>query len=169
MTAKAGAVLVLIVAGALLLRELFPKREVIASPPRITTVHDTVRAVDTLWLKRQVRVDTLLLERLTITPPETVRIAPPLVGMTGLVVAPFVGDSTVLQGFRGSPVDSGYAVIRWQAQFWTAGPVQAVGFVNGTPAVRFGPPPPKPFGLLQRAKLVLIGLGLGAAGWELVR
>jgi hypothetical protein len=169
MTVKAGAVLVLTIAGALLLRELFPKREVVASPPRIQTVHDTVRAVDTLWLKRQVRVDTLLLERISVTPPETVRIAPRLVGMTGLVVAPFVGDSTVLQGFRGAPVDSGYTVTQWQAQFYTSGPLQAVGFVNGTPAVRFGPPLPKPFGFFQRVKLVVLGMGIGAAGWELVR
>jgi hypothetical protein len=159
----------LIVAGALLLRELFPKREVVASPPRIQTIHDTVRAVDTLWLRRQVRVDTVLLERLSMTPPETIYQAPPLVGLTALVVPPFVGDSTVLQGFRLIPADSGYTLTHWQAQFWTAGPLRAVGFVNGTPAVRFDPPPPKPFGFFQRVKLVVLGMGIGAASWELVR
>ena len=169
MTAKTGALIVLVLAGAVLLRELFPKREIVASPPRITTVHDTVRAVDTLWLKRQVRVDTVLLERFSVTPPETVYRAPRLVGLTGMVVGKYVGDSTILQGFRLEPRDTAYAIVRFQGMFYTTGPVTGFGFAGDTPALRFGPPPPKPFGFVRRAKLVLLGLGLGAATWELLR
>jgi hypothetical protein len=142
---------------------------VVASPPRIQTVHDTVRAVDTLWLKRQVRVDTVLLERFSVTPPETVKVAPRLMGFTGLVVSPFVGDSTVVQGFTLIPTDSGYTLGQWQGQFYTTGPLRAVAIVNHRPAVSFGPPPPKPCKFGCTVKHYLTGAALGASLWELLR
>lgn len=155
--------------GALLLRSLFPRTVVVASPPHIQTIHDTVATVDTLWLRRQVRVDTLLLERFSVTPPETVTVAPRLTGMTALVVAPFVGDSTVVQGFTLTPNDSGYAVGQWQGQFYTTGPLRAVAFVNDRPAVSFGAPPLPPCKFTCKAGHYLIGIGVGAALWEVFR
>lgn len=162
----------LVVGSALVLRELFPKREVVASPPRIRTVHDTVTTVDTIWLRRAAhpsKPDTIYLERFSVTPPETVTVAPSLVGMTGLVVAPWVGDSTVVQGFRLEPVDTGYTVSQWQAQFYTMGPVRAVTLLNGTPQVGFGPPPEKPCKLGCKLKQYGTGAIFGAAIWEVFR
>lgn len=171
MTSKGWAIVVVVVAGALALRELFPKTVRIVTPPRIETRFDTVKTVDTLWLRRQVRVDTVLLERLSVTPPETVRVVPRLRGVTQMVVAPFIGDSTVLQGFLVFPTgaDSGYALQHWQAQFWTAGPVRALAFVNGRPALEFGPPPKPPCGFGCTARHYLTGAAFGAALWEALR
>lgn len=169
---KTWALVVLVVGSAVILRELFPKREVVASPPRIRTVHDTVATVDTVWLRRAAqpsKPDTVYLERVSVTPPETVKVAPSLVGITGLVVAPWVGDSTVVQGFRLEPVDTGYTVSQWQAQFYTMGPVRAVTLLNGTPQIGFGPPPKPPCGRGCVAKHVTYGAIFGAALWEVFR
>lgn len=169
MSPKTLGLMVLILVAAIMLRELFPKRQLVASPPRIQTVHDTVATVDTLWLRRQVKTDTLYLERFSVTPPETVRIAPRLMGITGLVVAPFLGDSTVVQGFTLVPTDSGYAVGQWQGQFYTTGPVRALAIVNHRPAISFGPPPPKGCRFFCTAKHYLTGALFGAAAWEVFR
>lgn len=170
MNAKTLAVLVLIIGGAVMLRELFPKRTLVASPPRITTVFDTVRTLDTLWLRKTVtRAETLYRERVTVTPPETVRVAPVLVGLTGLVVAPFVGDSTVAQGFRGEPAGTGYAVSGWRVQYYTSGPLRAFALVDGVPRLAFAPPPKPPCTLGCTLKHYLTGMAVGAAAWELVR
>lgn len=171
-TVKTGALILALVAGAVILRELFPKRELVASPPRIQTVHDTVATVDTLWLRHAAqpsKPDTIYLERISVTPPETVLVAPRLVGMTGLIVAPWVGDSTVMQGFRLAPVDTGYTVTQWQAQFYTMGPVRAVTFLNGTPQIGFGPPPEKPCRFGCKLKHYATGALFGAAVWEVFR
>lgn len=162
----------LVVAGALMLRSLFPRTVPVSLPPRIRTVFDTVRAVDTVWLRRtveQLRVDTVLLERLSVTPPETVYRVPRLEGLTGLVVAPFVGDSTVIQGFTLTPIDTGYHLGQWQGQFYTTGPVRAFAFVNGRPALRFDPPPPKPCRFLCKVGHYLVGAAVGGAVWEVFR
>lgn len=151
------------------MRELFPKTVRVVTPPRIETRFDTVKTVDTLWLRRQVRVDTMLLERLSVTPPETVKVAPRLMGFTGLVVAPFIGDSTVVQGFTVVPTDSGYAVGRFQGQFYTTGPVRALAIVNNRPAISFGPPPAPPCKIGCQLKHYGTGAIFGAALWEALR
>lgn len=169
MSSKTLALVVLVVAGALVLRSLFPKTVVVASPPHISTIHDTIATVDTLWLRRQVRVDTVLLERLSVTPPETVKVAPRLMGFTGLVVAPFVGDSTVVQGFTLTPTDSGYEVGQFQGNFYTTGPVRALAIVNNRPAISFGPPPKPPCGFGCKLGHYAIGAAFGAGLWEALR
>lgn len=176
MKPKTLALIVLVLGGALLLRSLFPRTVTVSLPPRIRTVHDTISRTrwqfDSAALKRAIaklKPDTVYLERLSVTPPETVKVAPRLIGVTGIVVAPFVGDSTIVQGFTLIPNDSGYELGRFQGQFYTTGPLRAFAFVNGRPALSFSPPPPKPCRLTCKAGHYLLGAAVGAAAWEVFR
>lgn len=165
-----------------MLRELFPKRELVASPPRIETHYDTVtaRQLDTLWrwrakLVRDARAeyarDSLrtLLERLTTSVPETVRVVTDLDGVTALAVGEYVGDSTLVAGFSLARLDTGYAFRRWQAQFYTTGPLKSLVLDGTTPRVTFSPPPDPPCRVGCKLRHFAIGAAAGAAIWEALR
>ncbi len=154
----------LALAGAIALRDLFPKREAVPTPPRIVTVHDTVRALDTAWITR-VRHDTVqinVVERVTVTVPETVRVAPALTGLTALVVGARVGDSTIAGGFSVASTGTGYVLDRWQTQLYTLGPIKSVAVdAGGGVAAQFYDAPKPPCGPLCVAKHYLVGAAIG--------
>jgi hypothetical protein len=171
MTAKTGALIVLVLAGALALRELFPKREIVASPPRIETRYDTVRVLDTAWITR-LKHDTLtvnLTERVTVTVPETVLVVPRLSGVVGISVGERVGDSTLVGGFTLAPADTGYEWRKWQVQFYTVGPLRSVVMDGTTPRVTYFPPPAPACKLGCKLRHYATGAIFGAALWETVR
>jgi hypothetical protein len=156
----------LIVGGALGVRELFPKTVVVAGPPRIETQYDTVRVMDTAWVMR-VRRETVTVnvtERITVTVPETIYAAPRVVGIVALQAGAKPGDSSLVAGFTLEPLDSGYTRRDWQAQFYTLGPVRSL-VVDPTPRLTFYDPPAPPCKVLCIAKYKiiggLVGFGLG--------
>ena len=82
-----GWVLLVFVA-ALAFRSIFPKRITTPAVPRIVTVWDTVRVIDTAWVTR-LRRDTLTVnvtERVTVTVPETLYVVPRLTGVVAVAV-----------------------------------------------------------------------------------
>lgn len=170
------------IAGAVMLRELFPKRELVASPPRIETHYDTVtaRQLDTLWRWREKLVrdaraeherDSLrtLLERSTTSVPETVFVVTDLDGITALAVGANVGDSTLVAGFSLARLDTGYAFRRWQDQFYTTGPLKSLVLDGSMPRVTFYSPQKKPCQSGCKLKHYLTGMVAGAAIWEVFR
>jgi hypothetical protein len=155
--------LVLALALGLMFRSLFPMRE--PSIPRIHTVYDTVRVIDTAWVTR-LRRDTItvnVVERVTVTVPETVYVRPSLRGMTAVAVGARVGDSTVVGGFDFRPVgDSGYERRGWQAQYYTLGPLRSLIVDSGAPRIMFYDPPGKPCGSWCKLGHYLLGGSIGA-------
>lgn len=168
MRAQTFWTVVVAIAGAILLRDLFPRTEQIPSVPRIVTRYDTVRVIDTAWITRlrhdTVRVNTV--ERVVVTVPETVRVVPRLRGITAVSVAKRWGDSSLVGGFSLVPLDSGYERRAWTAQLYTPGPLRSLLVDPDVPAPRatFYAPPPPPCGLLCAAKHYLLGgtVGFGA-------
>jgi len=144
------------------IRELFPKRVRIVLPPRIITVHDTVRHLDTAWVTRIRRqTDTVnLVERVTVTVAETLHVCPGAIGLTALEVGRRVGDSTLAHGFVLKSESAGMIRRRWQAQIWTAGPLRSLVLDSLPPRLSFYDPPPAGCGFFCKLKL----LGIGGAG-----
>jgi len=122
------------------------KPRTILTPPRIVTQYDTVKAIDTAWvtkLKHDTVYQTNIVERVTHAKPETVFVLPQTNGVSAVSVPEKYGDSTLVGGFSISRADSGYAITRWQYQYWTPGPLKSLALTpNGTPAVDFYAPPP---------------------------
>ncbi len=151
------------IGGALILRSLFPVH--IPGVPRITTVYDTVRVIDTAWVTR-LRHDTItvnVVERVTVTVPETIYVRPSLRGMTAVTVGARVGDSTLVMGFDFRPVgDSGYERRGWQTQYYTLGPLRSLAIDAGAPRINFYDPPGKPCGTWCKLGHYLIGASVGA-------
>lgn len=118
--------------------------------PRIHTVHDTVTLenFDTAWVERVrevTRVDTInLTEVVTVAVPETVTVVPRIACATSLDVPPTWGDSTMIGGLRIDPMGSDYTLTKWQAQYFTTGPLRSVMVDSVPPRVAFWPPPPRP-------------------------
>lgn len=160
---KAIPWIVLAIVAIFLVREFFPKRIEVVRPPRITTVHDTVRALDTAWIvKLQRRVDTQYVERVTLTLPETVYVAPEAWGLTALQIAAKVGDSSLAQGFSIMPGDDSGSIVRmgWRVQMWTPGPLRGLIILPRSVRAEWGDPPPKDCNLWCTLK----HYGIGAAG-----
>jgi len=114
--------------------------------PRIVTVHDTVKAIDTLWITK-LKHDTVqkvnIIEKVTVTKPETLYKFIPISGLTALHVPNKWGDSTLAYGFRGAPLDSGYTLNYWQYQYWTPGPLRSLTVgPSGAVVTDFYKPPP---------------------------
>lgn len=169
------AVLIVALAAGYAGRMLFPVTERVISPPRIVTRYDTVQTVDTLWRsawRERTRWDTLPPEIVTVeAAPETVYVMRPVLALTVLDVPQAIGDSTVAEGFRLTPADSGYLRTAWRMQWWTPGPFRAIDATVFPPRVAFWPEP-KPVrscGFFCRLSLLGAGAALGAAGWELAR
>lgn len=162
---KVALWLVLVVAAALVIRDLFPKKVQVITPPRIVTVFDTVRALDTVWItKLRKQTDTLYQERVTLSLPETVFVSPRLWGLTALQVAPKIGDSTVAQGFSIEPGDSGQTLMMgWRVQWWTPGPLQALIVTPGGIRAGWGPPPKPNCGFMCSVKKYALGAAGGYA------
>lgn len=116
--------------------------------PRIRTVHDTVLQLDTAWVERVrevLRVDTInLTEVVTLTVPETVTVVPRIACATSLDVPPAWGDSMMVGGLRIEPGDSSYILTKWQAQYFSTGPLRSMLVDSIPPRVSFWPPPPQP-------------------------
>jgi hypothetical protein len=128
-----------VIAIVLVVRNMFPKT--IAGPPRIETQYDTVRIIDTAWLTK-VRKDTIkvnVVERVTVTVPETVFVIPRKIsGILGLSVGRNVGDSTLVYGFRIEKIDSGFETRNWQSQYYTLGPLKSLS-LDSIPHLNFYP------------------------------
>jgi hypothetical protein len=135
--------------------------------PRIVTQYDTVTQLDTAWITR-VRKDTIrvnVIERVTVTVPETLRVLPPRVdGITALSVGRRVGDSTLVHGFTLAPLDTGVSRRTWTVQAYTAGPLRGL-VLDSLPRFSFYPVPKRPCNLGCVAKYVGIGVlaGFGVA------
>jgi hypothetical protein len=160
--------IILAIVGIVLVREFFPRRVEVIMPPRITTIHDTIRSLDTLWItKLKTKTDTLYQERITLSLPETVFVTPRVWGLTALSVAPKVGDSTLAQGFSLEPGDSGQTVrMNWRVQWWTPGPLRALVVSPDGVRVGWGPPPKPGCGLFCALKKYALGAG---AGWAVCK
>lgn len=137
--------IVVLIAFALVIRDLFPKRVEVARPPRIVTVWDTVQVVDTAWVQR-LRVDTVkvnVLERVTVTVPETLYVFPTVHAIVGASFGQKVGDSSLVAGYSLAPVDSLFLRRNWVAQFYTLGPARSLVMDGSVPRMTFYDPPPK--------------------------
>lgn len=157
-----GWILLALVA-ALAFRSIFPKRITTPAIPRIVTVWDTVKVIDTAWVTR-LRRDTLTVnvtERVTVTVPETLYVVPRLTGVVAVAVGEKVGDSTLVGGFTIAPADSGYTRRGWQVQFYTLGPIRSL-VVDSVPRLTFYPPPPPPCRFFCKAGHYAVGIALGA-------
>lgn len=135
------AVLLLVVAIGLglMFRSMWPKT--VASAPRIITQFDTVKVLDTAWVTR-IRRDTIkvnVVERVVVTVPETIYVAPRVRGITAFHAGQNVGDSTIVGGFTLEPLDSGYTRREWLVQFYTLGPVRSL-VTDSVPRITFYPP-----------------------------
>lgn len=122
----------------MILRSLFPKT--VPGVPRITTVYDTVRVLDTAWITR-IRRDTIkvnVTERVVVTVPETIYVAPRVQGIRAFHAGEKVGDSTIVGGFTLEPLDSGYTRRDWLVQFYTLGPIRSL-VVDSVPRITFYP------------------------------
>ena len=168
---QALGIVALLIAAAFLGHWLFPRQVPgVPPPPRIITVWDTVATIDTAWITRVrtiIKHDTTnLIERVTVTVPETVAVCPAIAGITALDVGEHVGDSTLVGGFQITPLASGIALSRWQAQVWTAGPLRSVLLDTLPPHFAFYPAPqePRTCGFFCQATRVGVGalIGFGA-------
>ena len=162
-----GAVVGLALGLALLLRSCFPVT--VPGIPRIHTQYDTVRVIDTAWVVR-LRRDTIkvnVVERVTVSVPETVYVMPTIRGITALAAGKRVGDSTIVGGFTLEPLDSGYTRRNWMAQYYTLGPVRSLVVDSVAPRITFYPPPPKPCGTWCKLGYVGIGGSFGAGAASL--
>lgn len=158
----AALVVVLAVALGLVFRNLFPKT--IPGVPRITTQYDTVRVLDTAWIVR-VRHDTIkvnVTERVTVTVPETVAVVPSFSGMLAVSVGRNVGDSTLVAGLSVAPLGTSYTTRRWEAQFYTPGPLKSLAVDSGVPRINFYPWQ-KSCGSWCEIKHYLLGGSVGAS------
>lgn len=154
------AAFVVAIGFALIVRSVFPKT--VASPPRIRTVYDTVRALDTVWIQR-LRRDTIKInvtELVRVTVPETIYVAPRVRGITGFHAGKRIGDSTIVGGFTLEPLDSGYTRRDWLVQFYTMGPVRSL-VTDSVPRITFYPYVP-PCGRGCSIKKYLLGGSVGA-------
>ena len=155
----------LAIVGALMLRSLFPRT--VVGVPRIVTQYDTVRVVDfdTAWVER-VRSETTtvnVVERVTVTMPETVYVVPAIRAITTVAMGKRVGDSTRIGGFEFEPLDSGYVHRSWQALVYTAGPLRTLWLDEaGKPQLTFYDPIPKACGRFCKIGHYLLGGAVGA-------
>lgn len=172
---KRYAPLVLAVAFALMVRSLWPRTVEVVTPPRIRTVYDTVTVLDTLAITRTIRRtqwDTVYLERVVTTVPETLRVLPPrTLGLIFLSVPERAGDSTIARGFELVPRDSLIERRAWETQYWTPGPVRVLSLDTFPPRIDFGAfaPAVRPCRLFCKLGHYAVGMALGAAAWEVVR
>ena len=137
------AVVLILVGVVALGHQFWPRTVEVITPPRIHTVYDTVTTLDTAFITRVVtktKWDTVYLERVTTTPPETLYVTPDLFGLTLLDVGK-VGDSTVARGFHIFDVDGNPALQSWQTQWWTAGPLKSISLDTFPPRISFLPAP----------------------------
>ena len=166
-----GALIVLVAFG-LMVRTLFPKHIDVVRAPRIVTHWDTVRVLDTAWITR-LRIDTVkinVLERVTVTVPETLYACPQLAAITAVSAGARVGDSSIVGGFTLTPLDSGYARRAWIAQFYTLGPVRSVVMDGDRPRMNFYDPPPRGCGFWCALGHYVTGGTIGAgAGFALCK
>lgn len=161
MKAKTIAYAVVVLGAAIIARDLFPKTVTKTLPPIFKLVHDTVQAFDTVRVKaaiKKTKPDTTWLERFTVTPPETVAVAPNVSGVERLLVGK-LGDTTVAYGHELLALDQGYQFHEWRATWYTPGPLQSLSFdsLGGVPLASFGPPPPKGCGFFCAAKKYAVG------------
>lgn len=166
-----GAVVVLVAFG-LIVRTLFPKRVEVVRPPRIVTVYDTVKSIDTAWITR-LRVDTVkvnVLERVTVTVPETLWVFPSISAIVGASFGQRVGDSSLVAGFSIEPVDSALVHRTWVASFYTLGPVKSVVMDGNQPRLNFYDSPPRGCDFWCTMGHYLTGSAIGAgAGYALCK
>lgn len=149
---------------AALVRGCWPRTVTVVKPGTIVTVTDTVDRIDTVWATKITRrTDTLYLQRVIVTKPDTVFVLPRhLYGLTALSVPRELGAQTRAQGFELEPGDSGRITRReWSTAWWTAGPLEALSLDTFPPRLRFGAPPPKGCGLFCSLKKYAIGGAIG--------
>lgn len=167
------AVAIVLFGTVLLSRQFWPRTVEVVHPPRIRTVYDTVTRLDTAFVTRIVertKWDTVYLERVTMTPPETLYVTPDMFGLTLLDVGQSIGDSTVARGFHIFDVDGFPALQSWQLQWWTAGPLKSLSLDTFPPRIAFLPPSPvqKRCDFWCQAKLAALAGGVGLAVGYLV-
>ena len=139
--------LVTAIGAALIGRLLFPVEvDRPVDVPRIITVHDTIETIDTTWITR-VRTDVIrdtinLVEVVTVERADTLYQCPPVLGVYALEIPNVWGDSTLVGGFKLTPVDTGYTYERWRAQYFTPGPLRAMIADSLPPVMSFWPAPP---------------------------
>jgi len=109
-----------------------------------------------------------MIERVTLTVPETLYVVPRVSGLTALEVGQQVGDSTLAAGFAIAPADSGYTRRGWQVQFYTSGPVRSVT-VDSIARITFSAPPPPACRFFCQAKVFGVGVLLGAGAIAILK
>lgn len=166
MNVKTLATIGLIVVGAFVLRDIFPKTVEIDHPVVIHTVHDTVKSIDTVTLVKRIaelRPDTVYLERQTVSKPETVTVVPALTGLTRLLAGEKPGDTTTAFGFAVEPLGAEhYAIHDWASSFYSTGPLAALKLDGDTLRAAFYPPPKPGCQFGCKVKLLGEGSALGA-------
>lgn len=171
-----ASVVVLLIASGLVVRSCFPK--VVDRPVIIhDTVYDTVKVDNPVWLaqiadlKRKlanVRPDTVYKLHETVTPPETVLVVPKSTGISTVFVPDKVGDSTIVTGFRITPIDTGYGLNKWRTTFYTPGPLAALTMDGDTIEAAFYLPAPASCGFWCKSKYAGGGGLVALAGYFLL-
>jgi len=158
----------LIAGGVLLAATILAKGRPTPTVPHIVTQYDTVKVIDTLWLTK-LKHDTVykdnIVERVTVSKPETIFVFHPLDGILAVSVPNKVGDSTLVLGYSYRSMDTAFVKQEWQYQYWTPGPLRSVTLSpSGAPSVDFYKPPQ-----ICTGKDKLRYAGEGALGITLLR
>lgn len=125
---------------AWMLRSLFPETREVVQRPRIVTMYDTVKAIDTTWItkvRKEVQHDTVFAERVIVTPPETVYVGGLYRGITFVNAGKKVGDSTLVKGWKIEIDTVGSRLSNWQVQYWTGGPLHTLDADSLPPRISF--------------------------------
>ena len=136
------------------------------APPRppAVIIHDTVRTIDTITLRREITkvlpADTVWLTREVVSAPETVQVVPPLIGLTALHQPKAIGDTGYAFGYMVRPLGAAHYSLRSWADSWVSpGPLGTVTLDSTGLNVGFWPPPAPPCTIRDDIKWAGIGAG----------
>lgn len=163
--------IIALVAGALLARECFPRREEVPIPvPTIVTVQDTIHDTVRIAPPRLPPTPNIVI-RVTLHTPSQIPVnvvaaeRPNLWPILNLTVGASRGDTSRTTTFS---LRSGQIAT---SSVWTPGPLEgAWADSTMTPKLSFGEPlKPRGASLWEKSKLVLGGIGTGIVLWEIIR
>lgn len=166
-------------AGAVLLREVWPKERIVRTEPEIITKWDTleVTKLDTvevvLWRSQ---TDTVTVAReVIVTRADTIRdcaLLPPAIGISALSVPQEWGDSLVVRGFTIGGDTAAHTLLRreWRVNYFYKGPLSTLIADTVPPRIGFWPmSEEESCSFWQKVKYVALGLPIGAFAWEIAR
>ena len=171
-TFKTIGIVLLAIAAAFIVRELFPKTKTVRTPPEIHTKWDTLEVVrmDTVEVERwRTRTRTVhdtvnLVREVVITQIDTMFVLQPLLGMIALnAQGEEWGDSLIIRGTEIWGDTSSIQRRDWRSSHFIAGPIRTIALGDSLPPlVEHWPMPPEPCGFWCKRKHELLGGAVGA-------